>query len=158
MRLSGWLLLTVFLAGCGGAKKEAADAGAPTPVQVETVRKGPIDHIVTADAVLYPVNLANVTAKISSPVKRVLVNRGDHVKAGQLLIELESADLAATANESKSLYEQALAALQMMTGSTVVDDKSKAQNDLRSAQQSRRRRCTKAAWRCTIRARWQNGW
>lgn len=136
MRLSACLLLTAFLAGCGGEKKEAADVEAPTPVQVETVRKGPIDHIVTADAVLYPVNLANVTAKISSPVKRVLVNRGDHVKAGQLLIELESADLAATANESKSLYEQALAALQMMTGSTVVDDKSKAQNDLRSAQQA----------------------
>lgn len=108
---------------------------APTPVQVETVRKGPIDHVVTADAVLYPVNQANVTAKISSPVRRVLVNRGDHVKAGQLLIELESADLAATENESRSLYEQAQSALQTVTGATVVEDKGKAQADLQSAQQ-----------------------
>ncbi len=127
--------LAAFLAGCGGAKKEAADVEAPTPVQVETVRKGPIDHIVTADAVLYPVNQANVTAKISSPIKRVLVNRGDHVKAGQLIIELETADLAATANESKSLYDQQQAALQTVTGSTVVEDKNKAQNDVASAQQ-----------------------
>src|ERR1700733_14806940 len=139
MRFSGWLLLAgglaAFLAGCGGAKKEAADVEAPTPVQVETVRKGPIDHVVTADAVLYPVNQANVTAKISSPIMRVLVNRGDHVKAGQLLAELETGDLAATANESKSLYDQSQAALQTVTGSTVVEDKSKAQNDVASAQQ-----------------------
>jgi multidrug efflux pump subunit AcrA (membrane-fusion protein) len=139
MRLSGWLVLVATLvatlAGCGGAKKEAAEVEAPTPVQVEEVRKGPIDHMVTADAVLYPVNQDNETAKISAPVKAVLVNRGDHVKAGQLIIELETADLAATANESKSLYDQSQSALQTVTGSTVIEDKSKAQNDLASAQQ-----------------------
>jgi multidrug efflux pump subunit AcrA (membrane-fusion protein) len=128
-------LAALFLTSCGRKKEEAAEVEAPTPVQVETVRKGPIDHIVTADAVLYPVNQANVTAKISSPVKRILVNRGDHVKAGQLLVELESADLAATENESKSLYEQAQSALQTVTGATTVEDKGRAQADLQSAQQ-----------------------
>lgn len=127
--------LALLLINCGGAKKEAAEVEAPTPVQVESVRKGPIDHIITADAVLYPVNQANVTAKISSPVKRVLVNRGDHVKAGQTVIELETADLAATANESKSLYDQAQSALQTVTGATTVEDKGRAQADLQSAQQ-----------------------
>ena len=130
------IALAALLTSCGGAKKEAAaETEAPTPVQVEAVRKGPIDHIVTADAVLYPVNQANVTAKISSPVKRVLVNRGDHVKAGQVLIELEAADLAASQNEAKGLYEQAQAALQTVTGATVVEDKGKAQADVQSAQQ-----------------------
>jgi HlyD family secretion protein len=128
--------LALAVAGCGGAKKEAAEVEAPTPVQVETVRKGPIDHVVTADAILFPVNQANVTAKIVAPVKRVLVNRGDHVKAGQLLIELETADLSATANESKSLYDQAQANLSNVTSATTVDDKSKAQSDLQSAQQA----------------------
>jgi len=127
--------VALALTGCGSAKKEAADVEAPTPVQVDTVRKGPIDHVVTADAVLYPVNQANVTAKIASPLKRVMVNRGDHVKAGQVLIELESADLAATANESNSLYDQSQAALSTVTGATVVEDKSKAQADLQAAQQ-----------------------
>jgi multidrug efflux pump subunit AcrA (membrane-fusion protein) len=126
-----------LLAGCGAKKgEEAADAEAPAPVQVETVRKGPIDHIITADAILYPVNQANVTAKISAPVKRVLVNRGDHVKAGQLLVELETADLAATANESRSLYEQSQAALQTVTGATVIEDRNKAQSDLQAAKET----------------------
>jgi multidrug efflux pump subunit AcrA (membrane-fusion protein) len=152
-------LLAGLLVSCGGssAKKEGAEgasgaaggsgateakaegggdeAGPPTPVVVEDVRKGPIDHVITANAVLFPVNQANVTAKISSPVRRVLVNRGDHVKAGQLLVELESGDLAATANESKSLYDQAQAQLQTVTGATTVEDKAKAQADVQAAQQ-----------------------
>ncbi len=128
------LAAALLLAGC--AKKKEADAPEPpTPVQVETVRKGPIDRVITADAILYPVNQSSPTAKISAPIKRVLVNRGDHVKAGQVLIELETADLAATANESKSLYDQAQAALQTVTGATVVEDKNKAQADLQAAQQ-----------------------
>src|SRR5580704_6676863 len=106
------IVIACGLSACGGAKKEADEVEAPTPVQVETVRKGPIDRIVSADAVLYPVNQSAVTAKISSPVSKVLVNRGDHVKAGQFVVELETADLAATANESQKLYDQAQSSLQ----------------------------------------------
>jgi HlyD family secretion protein len=132
---SGAVLACALMAGCK-AKPTAAEEEAPTPVQIEDARKGPIDHIVTADAVLYPINQANVTAKISAPIKRVLVNRGDHVKANQLVAELESRDLAASVNESKSLYEQTQANYQATTGATVVDDKAKAQADLQSARQT----------------------
>src|ERR1700691_3555334 len=77
------LIAIALLSGCGKSKSnEAAETEAPTPVQVDDVTRGPIDLMVTADAVLYPVNQANVTSKISEPVRRVLVNRGDHVKAG----------------------------------------------------------------------------
>jgi multidrug efflux pump subunit AcrA (membrane-fusion protein) len=127
--------LAFAMAACS-KKQPEAETEAPTPVQVEAVRKGPIDHVVTADAILYPVNQANVTAKINAPVKRVLVNRGDHVKAGQLLIELETADLSAAANESKSLYDQAQANLSSIANATTVDDKARAQSDVQSAQQA----------------------
>ncbi len=128
MRISESAVIVIatalLLAGC--TKKQEAEAPEPpTPVQVETVRKGPIDRIISADAILYPVNQSSPTAKISAPIKRVLVNRGDHVKAGQVLVELEIADLAASASESKSLYGQAQAALQTVTGATVVEDKNK---------------------------------
>jgi len=67
------LAVTTILGGCG--KKEAAsteEAEGPTPVTVEAAVLGAIDRVITADAVLYPVNQANVTSKISAPVKRVL--------------------------------------------------------------------------------------
>jgi HlyD family secretion protein len=129
--------LMACLIACGKAKpKEAADEEAPTPVQVEEARRGPIDHVITADAVLYPINQANVTSKISAPVRRVLVNRGDHVRANQVVAELESRDLAAAVGESKGQYDQAQASYQATTGATVVDDKTKAQADVQSAQQT----------------------
>ena len=125
-----------LLAGCGkGKEKDAAVKEALTPVTVETAVRGAIDHMVIADAVLYPINQANVTPKLSAPVKRVLVNRGDHVRAGQPVAELESGDLAAAANESKSQLEQAQAAYLTTTGATVPEDRSKAQADVQVAQQ-----------------------
>lgn len=134
------LLAAVQLAGCGKTKDKEAATGegqeAPTPVTVEPALRGAIDHVVTADAVLYPVNQANVTPKISAPVKRVLVNRGDHVRAGQLLAELETGDLAAGVEESKHQFEQTQAAYQTMTGATALEDKGKAQSDVQAAQQA----------------------
>jgi multidrug efflux pump subunit AcrA (membrane-fusion protein) len=126
----------LILSGCGGkAEKKEAEGEAPTPVMVETAVRGAVDHMVIADAVLYPINQANVTPKLTAPVKRMLVNRGDHVKAGQLLAELESGDLAAAANESNSQYQQAQASYQNTAGATVPEDKNKAQADVQVAQQ-----------------------
>jgi multidrug efflux pump subunit AcrA (membrane-fusion protein) len=128
------LLAAALLTSCSKKASEEAETEAPTPVQVEEARRGPIDHVITADAVLYPIDQANVTSKISAPVKRVLVNRGDHVKANQLLAELESRDLTAAVNESKGQLEQAQAAYEGTTGATVIDDRTKAQADLAAAQ------------------------
>ncbi len=129
--------LGVVLLGCGKDKKEEkAEAEGPATVMVESAVLGAIDRVITADAVLYPVNQSNVTSKVSAPVKRVLVNRGDHVRAGQLLIELENADLSAAASESKSQYEQTQAAYQTLTGATVLEDKTKAQADVQAAAQT----------------------
>src|ERR1700692_3900356 len=134
--LAALAIIIALFSGGGKAKVTAADAQAPTPVQVDDVTRGPIDLIVTADAVLYPVNQANVTSKISAPVKRVLVNRGDHVKAGQLLAELESRDLAASAQESKSQLDQVQAAYQTTSAATVPEDRTKALADVQADQQT----------------------
>ena len=129
-----------LMAGCGKAKPKEDAAGGeqepPANVTVETAGLGAIDRVVTADAVLYPINQANVMPKLAAPVRRVMVNRGDHVKAGQGIAELESADLAASANESKALYEQSEAQYQTLTRATVFEDKTKAQADVQSAQQT----------------------
>jgi HlyD family secretion protein len=127
--------VVVVLSSCGGKTAEKPAGEAPTPVMVEAAVRGAVDYMVTADAILYPINQANVTPKISAPVKRMLVNRGDHVKAGQVLAELESGDLAASANESNNQYQQAQASYQTISGATVPEDKSKAQADVQVAQQ-----------------------
>src|SRR5258707_7136857 len=97
----------VVLIGCGKDKEQAKEAEAPTTVMVESAVFGAIDHVIAADAVLYPINQANVTSKISAPVKKVLVNRGDHVAAGKVLLGPGDNDLAAGAAGSKAQYEEA---------------------------------------------------
>src|SRR5207248_1183648 len=138
-----WLTFLVaaalLLSSCGKAKEKEAEAaeGEPaTPVQVDTVTRGPIDLMVEADAVLYPFNQSNVTSKIAAPVRRVLVNRGDHVKAGQVIAELESRDLASAVQESKSLYDQAQSVYMTTTGATVPEDRTRAESDVQAAQQA----------------------
>jgi multidrug efflux pump subunit AcrA (membrane-fusion protein) len=131
------LMLIGLLAGCGKKKDKdeaAGEAEPPTAVMVETAGRGAIDRVVTADAVLYPIDQANVTAKISAPVTKVMVNRGDHVRAGQVVMELESSDLAAAAGEAQRQIDQAQAALDATSSVTVVEDRNKAQADVNSAQ------------------------
>jgi len=125
--------LALSLIACGKAKEKESEVEPPRPVQVEAVRRGPMDRIITANAALYPINQANVTPKISSPVKKVFVNRGDHVKEGQVIAELEATDLAAAVNESKGLVDQAQAAFQTTSRGTVEEDKAKATADLEAA-------------------------
>ena len=91
-------------AGVVACTKKGTEAEAIAPVRVSPAIKGSIRLIVSADAVLFPVNQANITPKISAPVRRFLVNRGDKVTQGQLLAELESRDLAAAALEGKGNY------------------------------------------------------
>ena len=53
-------------------------------------RRRTIESALTAEALLYPLQQANVMPKISAPVARFLVNRGDHVRRGQLIEVLEN--------------------------------------------------------------------
>jgi HlyD family secretion protein len=129
------LVLGIFLTACS-PKPNAAEAEPVTPVQVAQATRGSIEHIITANAVLTPLNQANVTSKISAPVRRILVNRGDHVREGQLLAVLENRDLTSAAEESKGLYEQAQAAYQTTTGATLPEDRTKALADLQTAEQA----------------------
>ena len=73
--LAALILAFSSLAGCGkgGDTKEAAEQEAPTPVTVEPALRGAIDHVITADAVLYPINQANVIPKISAPVVQPII-------------------------------------------------------------------------------------
>ncbi len=132
-----FLIACLLLGGC--SKKDAAggadEASAAAPVQVAPVERKPIHSYVTAEAILYPLKQATITPKINAPVARFLVQRGDHVREGQLLATLEDRDLVAAAQESKQLYEQAQAAYQNTSAATMPEDLTKAETDLATARE-----------------------
>src|SRR5436190_22274184 len=96
----------LVLASCHKQEKKE-ETEAPAPVQVTAVTQDTIRRIVSGDGVLFPRDQASVMPKIAAPVQRFLVQRGDHVKQGQLLAVLESRDLTAGAAESQAQLAQA---------------------------------------------------
>jgi len=129
-----FVMCLIALAGCG--KKEEKEAEPVVPVQVTAAKLDSIRRIVTSDAVLYPRNQASVVPKISAPVKKFYVNRGDHVKEGQLLAVLENRDLAAAAMESKGMAEQAEASYRVTTAASIPEELTKSKADVQAAKQS----------------------
>lgn len=134
------LLLSAILLFGGCSRKKSADPGgaadeaeSATPVAVEAVKTATIHETVTAEAVLYPVRQASIMPKVSAPVQKFLVQRGDHVQQGQLLAVLEDRDLVAAAQESRGQYAQVEAAYQTTTGATIPEDQKKAATDLVTA-------------------------
>ena len=124
----------VLLAGCG--KKEEKEAEPVAPVQTAEVRTDSIRRVIEADGILYPRNQASVVPKISAPVKTFYVNRGDHVREGQLLALLENRDLAAAAEESKGQFDQAEANYRSTTSAAVPEQVVKAQTDAQASKEA----------------------
>ena len=108
---------------------------APTEVyvQAEHPEKGEISEQITADATLAPLAQAAISPKVTAPVKKFYVQRGSHVKAGQLLATLENSDLQAAALDNKGAYNAAQGTYDIATGATVPEDTVKAQLDLTQA-------------------------
>src|SRR5690242_8967015 len=82
------------ISGC--SKPKEAETEPVVPVQVAEVTQDSIQRIVSAQAILFPVDQANVMPKISAPVKSFSVKRGDHVSKNQLVAVLENRDLQAS--------------------------------------------------------------
>jgi multidrug efflux pump subunit AcrA (membrane-fusion protein) len=95
-----------------------------------------MERVVTAEAVLFPLQQASINPKISAPVQKFLAQRGDHVHTGQLLAVLEDADLRASALESKEMYDQAQATYTTTLNATIPQDLTKAKADVESARQA----------------------
>jgi HlyD family secretion protein len=110
---------------------------APTmTVQVATVQRETIERLVTSEATLYPLRQAAIVPKISAPVSKFYVQRGDHVRAGQVLAELESRDLAAVVTENQGAYEQAQANYRTAIRSGLPEEMQKAELDLQAARKA----------------------
>ena len=123
------LLLCVAMLPLGCKKTEAT----PAPevyVQAEHPQQGSINEQITADATLTPLAQAAISPKVTAPVKKFFVQRGAHVKAGQLLATLENSDLAAAALDNKGAYTAAQANYETATKSTVPEEYTKANLDL----------------------------
>src|SRR5207249_3118719 len=112
--------------GCSKAEKEKE---AVVYVQTTPARRAPIPQVISAEAVVYPLEQATVAPKISSTIKKFYVQRSARVKKGQLLAELENKDLSAAAESTKGDFEQADANYVTTVDASLPQQIQKAQLD-----------------------------
>ena len=92
------LACQLALSGCKPAPTNpASSAPPPTPLAVQLARpsRGPITRYVTLPGDIKPYQQATLYAKVAGYLKNITVDKGDQVKAGALLAEIEVPELLA---------------------------------------------------------------
>jgi len=94
----------LLLAGCGSPE---APPTLPTPVRVVAAAPGPAQPPLFASGVLAPRDEIRLAFKVGGIVRRVDVNPGDRVRAGQVLAELERTEVEAQVEQARQLAQKA---------------------------------------------------
>ncbi len=82
------------------------------PSKLATVERGAIARSVVATGKVQPRTKVEVKSKASGIVKKILVDYGQYVKEGDVLVELDKEDLEARVRESRAMTQAAQAAVE----------------------------------------------
>jgi len=121
-----------LLSACRGASKEEVVAPVVT-VDVAPVLNAEIQRVIRTQALIYPLQQAAIAPKISAPIKKIYVEKGAAVRAGQLLVELENQDIVGALKESQAARALAEANFETTAGATVPEEIQKAELDVQAA-------------------------
>src|SRR5579859_6943863 len=103
------LVLIIGFASCSGSHNENVQAGGPTiTVGVTKVVKKSLGREITLSSELVPFQEIDVYAKESGYVKKLLVDYGSRVKAGQVMAILEIPELEAQLQEDQAEIKNAI--------------------------------------------------
>ncbi|HEY6369243.1 MAG TPA: efflux RND transporter periplasmic adaptor subunit [Candidatus Sulfotelmatobacter sp.] len=94
---SGWWIWLAFALLAALAVLYSYLHQAPLKVRVAIVQRGPIRSLVSTNGKIEPIQNFEAPAPISTTVKRLFVKEGDHVRKGELLLQLDDADTRAQA-------------------------------------------------------------
>ncbi|MEW5934759.1 MAG: efflux RND transporter periplasmic adaptor subunit, partial [Bacillota bacterium] len=114
-----WVLGLVVVIGAAGwvwAGRRSSPAGGDAGYLAVAVRRGPIEVVASADGVLQAVDRRELRASTGGRVVRVLVKEGEVVQPGQVLVELDRADLLARLEKAEVSLEQAKRELASLVG------------------------------------------
>jgi HlyD family secretion protein len=81
----------------------------PLKVRTTTVQRGPIRSLISTNGKAEPIQNFEAHAPVATTVKHLLVKEGDHVRKGQLLLQLDDADLRSQAARAQAQMKAAQA-------------------------------------------------
>ena len=135
MKRNCWLLAVLLcFAGCGKKEEEEAKPKPLVSVKVAAAETADIRLSVKAPASLWPREQANISARITAPIRELRAHKGDTVSKGQVLAVLEDRDLAAQREESAAAVTDAEANLQKTTGGSLPTDIERARGQVETTE------------------------
>ena len=152
-RVIGALIVIIVVGGIGGAvalraAKKAQDDGKGPPVALQFapsdlthVKAMPLARWLPVSGTLQPVHQAIVKARVSGDVREVTVREGETVKAGQLLVRIDTTDLDSKLIDRVGALESAKAQLALAEktrtmNTRLLNDKFISQNAFDNAESS----------------------
>ena len=99
------VILAATLAACGrGAQETAAP---PTPVRTAVAASGPASPPIDGNGIVATKDEARLSFKVGGVVSRIRVQEGESVRKGQLLAEIEPAEINAQVDATSQLAAKA---------------------------------------------------
>jgi len=94
----------------------------PLKVRVVSLKRGSIRSLVSTNGKVEPVQNFEAHAPIATTVKRLLAKEGDHVRRGQLLLELDDSDIRSRAARAQAQIKTAQANLAVTKNSGTQEE------------------------------------
>ncbi len=107
------------------------------PVRAEQVVREEIASVISTNGKVEPVHDFQAHAPAPATIKRILVHEGDHVKPGQLLVQLDDSDARAQAAKALAQLKAAEADLQAVHAGGTNEEVLTTRADLAKAQAER---------------------
>lgn len=98
-----------------------------------TVARGNVTDAVQATGVVEPVRVARLSFKSSGTIRKIHVKPGDKVNAGQVLAELDDAELVAQLNQAENNLAQARAKWQALVNGPTPEEIAQAEANVKTA-------------------------
>ncbi len=135
------IIFTLFLAalilvGCAQSASESQRAEEMVPVMVASVIRDDIEVFRVVQGVIVPQDQRTLLAEVGGEVREVLFEEGQRVEAGQPLVLLDDAQLAAQVEQARAAVAAAEASLQQAERGASEEDLEMARAQLRQAEAS----------------------
>jgi HlyD family secretion protein len=114
-KIAVWIVVIIIVAfglkSCIGRKAKLA--GAPITVRLETVQPGQLQEYVSAPGQIEPKTKVDIIARVSASIQELPFKEGDHVKAGDIVVRLDSKEYESRLKNTEASLKAQLAQIEV---------------------------------------------
>ena len=137
---AGTIMPTLLLSSCGNAEEKAAatsEADELPRIEIDMARRMEVPQLKEYTATVEAENINNIAPATPNRIKKINVEVGDHVRAGQTLVELDTSNaqqLRINLDQIEREYNRAVSLLEIGAGTQQAVDQLRAQLDAARSQ------------------------